>query len=101
MQGSDGDLKILLVHQPAETLVEFSRRNGYDLFLAGHSHGGGVAFGIPGLFLLSPARLESRYVSGFYNGGSMLISVTNGIGMTLAPVRFHAQSEISVLRFVR
>ncbi|HEX9614378.1 MAG TPA: hypothetical protein VGA55_02685, partial [Bacteroidota bacterium] len=98
-RGADGDLKILLVHQPAEALVQFSANNGYHLFLAGHTHGGGVAFGIPGLFLLSPARMESKFVSGFYTVGAMVVSVTNGIGMTLAPVRFNAPSEISVLRF--
>ena len=100
-QGADGDLKIFLVHQPAEALIRFAGDNGYDLFMAGHTHGGGVAFGIPGIFLLSPARLESPFVSGFYEVGSMLVSVTNGIGMTLAPIRFHAQSEISVVKLVR
>lgn len=101
IQGADGLLRILLVHQPAETLVEFARQQGYDLFLGGHTHGGGVAFGIPGVYLFSPASTESRYVSGFYEVGSMLVSVTNGIGMTLAPIRFHAPAEITVIRLVR
>ena len=98
--GADGDLKILLVHQPAELLVTFAERNGFHLFLAGHTHGGGVAFGIPGLFLISPALFESRFVSGFFNVGEMTVSVTNGIGMTLAPIRFHAPAQINVIRLV-
>lgn len=100
VDGADGHLKILLVHQPAESLVEFAASRGYHLFLAGHTHGGGVAFGIPGLFLFSPASTESKYVSGFYDVGTMLVSVTNGLGMTLAPIRFHAPAEITVIRLV-
>lgn len=98
--GADGGLKVLLVHQPAESLVAFAQRKGFDLFLAGHTHGGGVAFGIPGLFLISPASFESRYVSGFFEVGQMIVSVTNGIGMTLAPIRFHAPAQITVIRLV-
>jgi len=93
--------RILLVHQPAENLVEFASRQGYDLLAAGHTHGGGVAFGIPGVYTFAPANLESKYVSGFYEFGGMLVVVTNGIGMTLAPIRFHAPSEITVLHLVR
>lgn len=96
--GADGEFKILLVHQPAESLVAFAERNDFHLFLAGHTHGGGVAFGIPGLFLVSPAAFESRFVTGFFTVGEMTVSVTNGIGMTLAPIRFHAPAQINVLR---
>ncbi|MBI4417336.1 MAG: metallophosphoesterase [Ignavibacteriales bacterium] len=101
VNGADGVLRILLVHQPAEHLVDFASSQGYHIFLAGHTHGGGVAFGIPGVFLFSPALTESRFVSGFYYVSSMLVSVTNGIGMTLAPIRFHAPAEITVIRLVR
>jgi hypothetical protein len=69
-----------------------------NLFVAGHTHGGGIAFGIPGLFLVAPARFESRYMSGVYEEGGLLVSVTNGLGFTLAPIRFHAPAEITVLR---
>lgn len=98
--GAEGGLRIVLVHQPAESLVAFAARSGFHLFLAGHTHGGGVAFGIPGLFLVSPALFESRFVSGFFPVGSMTVSVTNGIGMTLAPIRFHAPAQITVIKLV-
>jgi predicted MPP superfamily phosphohydrolase len=97
LEESAGSYRILLVHQPAEMLVEKAANAGFNLFIAGHTHGGGIAFGIPGLFLLAPANVESRYVSGFYEVGSLLVSVTNGLGFTLAPVRFHAPAEIVVL----
>jgi predicted MPP superfamily phosphohydrolase len=93
--------RIFLVHQPAENLVDLARRKGYDLLIAGHTHGGGIAFGIPGLFLVAPATVESRYFSGFYDVGDMLVSVTNGLGFTLAPIRFHAPAEITLLTLKR
>ena len=89
--------RIAIVHQPAEQIVWAAEAAGYQLFLAGHTHGGGIAFGIPGIFLLAPARLESRFMSGFYHVGDLLVVVNNGIGLTLAPFRFHAPAEITVL----
>jgi uncharacterized protein len=94
---ADGAFKVLLIHQPSERIAELSEKKGYDLFLAGHTHGGGIAIGIPGIITFAPANLENRYVSGFYQLGKMLIVVSNGIGMTLAPIRFHAPSEITLL----
>jgi len=95
---ANGSFKILLIHQPSERIARMAAEKGYDLFLAGHTHGGGVGIGIPGIYTFAPANLESRYVSGFYQAGKMLIAVSNGIGMTLAPIRFHAPSEITLLK---
>jgi predicted MPP superfamily phosphohydrolase len=95
--GAADAYKILLVHQPAEAMVQFARQNGYNLFLAGHTHGGGLAFGIPGLFLFAPASFETNYMSGLFQVGQMSISVTNGLGMTLAPIRFNAPAEVTVI----
>jgi len=95
--GTGGAYKIFLVHQPAEKLVQFAKDRGYDLFVAGHTHGGGLAFGVPGLFLVAPASLETRFLSGLYKIGEMFVSVTNGLGFTISPVRFNAPAEISIL----
>jgi len=74
-----------------------ARNEGYNLLVAGHTHGGGVAFGIPGLFLWAPASFESSFVSGLFHLGSLDLIVTNGLGLTLAPVRFHAPAEIVLI----
>ena len=95
--GVDQTYKIFLVHQPTEDLVQLARQNGYSLFVAGHTHGGGLAFGVPGLFLFAPASLETKYVSGLFNVGRMVVSVTNGLGLTLTAVRFQAPAEITIL----
>jgi len=90
------DLKILLVHQPREFLVETAARYGYHLFLAGHNHGGEVVnhvFGIP----FSPALLETPYWQGQHRCNDMQVVITNGIGRTLAALRYHAPAEIKKL----
>lgn len=99
--GTAAPFRIFLVHQPAGYLVDFASRRKYDLFAAGHTHGGGVVFGIPGLFTFAPANLEGKFVSGFYEVNGMTVVVTNGIGLTLAPIRYHAPSEITVLNLLR
>ncbi|HEY4612278.1 MAG TPA: metallophosphoesterase [Bacteroidota bacterium] len=93
--------KILLVHQPREFLVEYAKTQSYHLFTAGHTHGGAIAFGIPGMFLLAGSRFETKYFTGFYEVGDMLVSVNNGLGHTLTPIRFQAPVEITVIRLVK
>jgi predicted MPP superfamily phosphohydrolase len=93
--------KILLVHQPREELVHYASERGYHIFAAGHTHGGAIAFGIPGVYLWAPSRVETKYFSGFYEVGQMLVSVTNGLGHTLAPIRYHAPIEITLLKLAQ
>jgi len=97
-QEAENTYRILLVHQPANSLLEFAANAEYNLFLAGHTHGGGIAIGIPGIMLLAPAHFESRFVSGMHDLERMHVVVTNGLGFTLAPIRFHAPAEITLLR---
>ncbi len=89
-------VNILLTHQPSPWLVKHAAERGYDLFLAGHTHGGQIVFPLPGL-PLTGSWLETDYVSGFYNVGAMLVSINNGLGMTLAPVRYHAPAEVTLI----
>ena len=91
-----GSVSILLTHQPSTWLVEAAANRKYDLFLAGHTHGGQIAFPLPG-FLLTGSSFETRYVTGFYNVGSMLVSINNGLGLTLAPIRYNAPAEVTLI----
>jgi predicted MPP superfamily phosphohydrolase len=86
----------MLTHQPSEWLVDYSLKQGYNLFVAGHTHGGQIVFPVPG-FLLTGSSFETDYVTGFYQVGEMLVSVNNGLGMTLAPVRYHAPAEVTLI----
>jgi len=90
----EADLKILLVHQPAEFLVKAAAEHGYHLLAAGHTHGGQIVnhvFGIP----LALSRIETDYYHGQYRNGGMNVIVTTGVGLTLAPVRYHAAAEVA------
>jgi len=91
------DLRIIVPHQVPERLVDRAKERGYHLFLAGHTHGGQVAFGIAGRLPIQGSRTETPYVTGFFDLGSMLVSVNNGLGLTLAPIRFQAPAEVSLI----
>ncbi|KAA3659205.1 MAG: hypothetical protein DWQ10_09310, partial [Calditrichaeota bacterium] len=93
----DVRMKILLVHQPAEFIAALAAEYGYQILLAGHTHGGGIVahpWGIP----VTPSRFETRYFSGFFTLEQLKIVVTNGIGNTLSPLRYHATAEVIILR---
>lgn len=90
-------INIFLVHQPSPNIVRYAQEKGYDLFLGGHTHGGQIVFPLPG-FLLTASAFETDYVTGFYRVGSMLVSINNGLGMTLAPARYHAPAEVTLIR---
>ena len=96
LQRPRGPVNIMLTHQPSDWLVDYSLKQDYNLFVAGHTHGGQIVFPLPG-FLLTGSSFETDYVTGFYHVGKMLVSVNNGLGMTLAPVRYHAPAEVTLI----
>jgi hypothetical protein len=91
--------KVFVVHQPTEFLVEAAEAAGYDLFLGGHTHGGQIVLRPLG-FTVTPAQTETRFFRGFNRLGQMLISINNGLGYTLAPVRYRAPAEITLIELV-
>jgi predicted MPP superfamily phosphohydrolase len=98
-QAPEADLKVLLVHQPAPVIVEVAEKYGYQLVLGGHTHGGQIQFRPMG-FTMTPSMFETPYYSGLYQVGNTTVVVTNGIGLTLAPVRYRAGAEINVIKIV-
>jgi hypothetical protein len=90
------DLKIFLVHQPQPRLIEVARKNNYDLYLAGHTHGGQITFVFPFIYL-TPTMFETKYTRGDFWFGSMLMVVTKGLGMSLAPVRYNSTPEVTLI----
>lgn len=89
-------VKILTSHQVAPYLVERAKEYGYNLFLAGHTHGGQVRVPFLGM-TFSASERETDYVSGTYRLDDLLININNGLGFTLAPVRYNATPNISVI----
>lgn len=92
------DFKILLTHQPRENLIKAAANNGYNLFLAGHTHGGQLTLLFPFL-QLTPTLVETTFIRGqrYYN--NMLAVVTRGLGMSIAPIRYNSTPEIVLIKF--
>lgn len=95
---SEADLMIFASHQVKDHLIENARDNDYDLILAGHTHGGQIYVPFMGTGFSASER-ETKYVSGFYKEGNIPINVNNGLGFTLAPIRYNAPPNISVITF--
>jgi predicted MPP superfamily phosphohydrolase len=86
---------LLLSHNPDVFPVAVEK--GYDLTLAGHTHGGQVNVEIlhqP----INAARFFTPFVYGLYRQGAAAEYVTRGIGTIGVPVRFGAPPEIALLR---
>ena len=91
-------VNILLSHYPNN--FDRAAELGIDLTLAGHTHGGQLSleFVHRGLSL---ARLETPYVSGWYEKAGSQLYVNRGIGTTGFPIRFGSSPEITVFELVR
>jgi uncharacterized protein len=90
-----GAYNLLLSHNPDVFPVAVEK--GYDLTLAGHTHGGQVNVEIlhqP----INPARFATPFVYGLYRDGAAAEYVTRGIGTIGIPVRIGAPPEIALLR---
>ena len=90
------DFKIFLTHQPQDFLINSAVNNNYDLFLAGHTHGGQITLIFP-FIQLTPTLIETRYIKGDFYFNDMLAIVCGGLGMSLAPVRYNSRPEIVII----
>ena len=95
-RGKNSNFKIFLTHQPRNYLIDEAEKNGYDLYLAGHTHGGQVSFLFP-LIRLTPTLMETPYVKGDFYFDHMLMIVNRGLGMSIAPLRYNSTPEITLI----
>jgi predicted MPP superfamily phosphohydrolase len=93
---NESDFKIFLTHQPKKNLIAAAEQNNYDLFLAGHTHGGQITLLFP-FIQLTPTLIETTFIRGTRYYGKMLAIVTRGLGMSLAPIRYNSTPEIVVI----
>jgi len=93
-----GAFNLLLTHNP--DVFPVAARQGYNLLLAGHTHGGQVNVEILEASI-SPARFFTPFVYGVYRSGATAMYVTRGIGTIGMPARIGAPPEISVVRLAK
>ena len=93
-----GTVNILLNHNP--NAFDRAAELGVDLMLSGHTHGGQLSleYLVRGLCL---NRLETPYISGWFEKLGSQLYVNRGIGTTGIPVRLGARPEITVFELAR
>lgn len=91
-------VNILLSHYP--DVFDRAAELGFDLTLAGHTHGGQLSldFIYRGLNL---SHLLYRYDSGWHEKHGAQLYVNRGIGTTGFPIRLGARPEITLLELAR
>jgi uncharacterized protein len=93
-----GTVNIVLNHNPND--FDQAVELGFDLMLAGHTHGGQLS--LESLHRgLSLARMETPYVSGWFQKSGGQLYVNRGIGTTMLPIRLGARPEITILELSR
>jgi predicted MPP superfamily phosphohydrolase len=90
-----GCYNVLLSHNP--DVFPVAAAQGHDLIISGHTHGGQITLGIPGL-PLNFARLYTPYIHGMYSKGGSLLYVSRGIGTVAIPLRLGVPPEVSLIR---
>lgn len=92
----NASIKILAAHQVSDHILKEAVESKYHLYLAGHTHGGQVRVPLFGM-TFSASEMETEYVSGTYRRDNILLNINNGLGFTLAPVRYNAPPAITVI----
>jgi hypothetical protein len=89
----EGSFKVLLSHRP--NIFDCAARQGVQLTLAGHTHGGQVIFPGPNGHGPSLARLAYERDYGLYREGSSYLYINKGLGVVGPPIRLNCPREIS------
>ena len=96
----DAQLSIGLTHSPEPRVLDRFAEDGYDLVLAGHTHGGQLR--LPGYgALVTNCDLDRSRARGVSDWGDMKLHVSAGLGTSpYAPVRFACPPEATLLSLV-
>jgi len=96
------DVRLGLTHSPEPAVLDAMARDGFDLLLAGHTHGGQVR--VPGFgALVTNCGLDRRMARGLHRWpqSPAWLHVSAGLGThPTAPIRFACRPEASLLTLV-
>lgn len=93
-----GQFNLLLNHNPGA--FPHIAKQGWDLTLAGHLHGGQINLELAGAHL-NPVELTWPYVYGPYREQRSAMYVNRGIGTIGMPLRLGAPPEVALIRLRR
>jgi uncharacterized protein len=97
------DLRVGVLHSPEPRLLDQFTSDGYDLLLAGHTHGGQLCLPWYGT-LVTNCGLDRQRARGLHRhprGGQAWLHVSAGLGTSpWAPARFACRPEASLLTLV-
>ncbi|MBA4365459.1 MAG: hypothetical protein C0398_05560 [Coprothermobacter sp.] len=94
-----GERAIVLEHCP-EDVASILASEHASLVLTGHTHGGQVRLPLWG-DRLTAALTGSSFVRGLYQVGDVPLYVSQGLGMSVLPVRFFCPPEVTVFTLSR
>jgi len=94
LAGAPEGFKIALIHSPE--LADAAAENGFQLYLAGHTHGGQVC--LPGGWpIITHMNRYRRYARGLWRHGDMRGYTSTGVGVSGLPVRFNTRGEVVLI----
>ncbi|MGV0624975.1 metallophosphoesterase [Mycolicibacter minnesotensis] len=95
------DLRLGLTHSPEPRVLDRFADDGYQLVMAGHTHGGQLCVPFYGALVTNCDLDRSRAKGPSQWGANMRLHVSAGIGTSpFAPVRFACRPEASLLTLV-
>ncbi|SCL14915.1 metallophosphoesterase [Micromonospora inyonensis] len=98
----EADLSLGLTHSPEPRVLDEMAADGFDLLLAGHTHGGQVC--VPGVgALVTNCELPRTMAKGLHRwpGSDSWLHVSAGLGThPTAPIRFACPPEASILTLI-
>ncbi|HEU4362234.1 MAG TPA: metallophosphoesterase [Mycobacterium sp.] len=95
------NLRLGLTHSPEPRVLDRFAADGYQLVLAGHTHGGQLCLPFVGALVTNSGLDRSRAKGPSRWGVGMQLHVSAGIGTSpFAPVRFCCRPEASLLTLV-
>jgi predicted MPP superfamily phosphohydrolase len=94
------DLRLGVLHSPEPRVLDRFEADGYDLLLAGHTHGGQLRVPLYGA-LVTNCGIDRARVSGLHPYGRSWLHVSAGLGTSpWAPARFSCRPEATLLTLI-
>lgn len=93
-----GGPKVLLAHSP--TIFSEAVKNGVDLMLAGHTHGGQVRLPFFGALFVPGQGLFPKWDYGMYKRAKTTMIISGGLGESDLPFRFNIMPELVLIKLV-